>query len=234
MSVYACADLHGQKELWHKIKDFLNPNDQLFFLGDAIDRGPDGYEIMHELLLDSRVIYIKGNHELMMEDALGTLDDGGDDFYLWMYNGGQPTFDSWCANGAMMDWRHVLKELPYEATYINKNGTEISLTHAGYTPGAKPTWNYDLVWDRDHLITVSDYESKVIVVHGHTPTPILEKKLKEWDMPYKYLADTKAIIYGEPENKIDIDCGSFVTDETVLLNLDTFKAIKIAQKEAIA
>ena len=37
MSVYALADLHGQKQLWESIKKYLKPNDILYFLGDAID-----------------------------------------------------------------------------------------------------------------------------------------------------------------------------------------------------
>ena len=35
----ACSDLHGNGELWDKIKDFLQPGDILFMLGDAGDRG---------------------------------------------------------------------------------------------------------------------------------------------------------------------------------------------------
>ena len=38
MSMYACSDLHGMKELYLKIKDFLKPEDKVFFLGDAGDR----------------------------------------------------------------------------------------------------------------------------------------------------------------------------------------------------
>ena len=57
---FALSDLHGQWGLWQQIKQFLNQDDKLYFLGDAIDRGPKGYEIMKELLCDSRVTYIMG------------------------------------------------------------------------------------------------------------------------------------------------------------------------------
>ena len=39
---YVTTDLHGNGLLWRKIKEKLNIDDTLYFLGDAIDRGPDG------------------------------------------------------------------------------------------------------------------------------------------------------------------------------------------------
>ena len=42
MATYACSDLHGNWELWAEIKKFLKPDDTLYYLGDATDRGPDG------------------------------------------------------------------------------------------------------------------------------------------------------------------------------------------------
>ena len=30
MSFYVCSDLHGQRKLWDKIKEFLEPTDTLF------------------------------------------------------------------------------------------------------------------------------------------------------------------------------------------------------------
>lgn len=46
MATYACADLHGQGWAWDAIKSRLAPSDYLYFLGDAVDRGPDGVRIM--------------------------------------------------------------------------------------------------------------------------------------------------------------------------------------------
>ena len=39
MAVYACSDLHGTMFLYKQIKNFLEPNDIVYFLGDAGDRG---------------------------------------------------------------------------------------------------------------------------------------------------------------------------------------------------
>ena len=39
MANYVCSDLHGYLELYKKIKNFIKPEDTIFFLGDAGDRG---------------------------------------------------------------------------------------------------------------------------------------------------------------------------------------------------
>lgn len=62
---YCFTDLHGCYDLWRQIKNYCDETDTLYFLGDAIDRGPDGVVLMEELLKDKRVIYLKGNHEHM-------------------------------------------------------------------------------------------------------------------------------------------------------------------------
>ena len=40
---FTCGDLNGQLGLWNQIKEYLNPEDKLYFLGYLIDRGPHGY-----------------------------------------------------------------------------------------------------------------------------------------------------------------------------------------------
>ena len=77
--VFASSDWHGCLDPAQKVLDFLQPDDKLYFIGDAIDRGPHGYQIMTKLLYDPRVIYIKGNHEEMMLEA--TLEHQKEDSY---------------------------------------------------------------------------------------------------------------------------------------------------------
>ena len=56
---YACSDLHGLYPLWEQIKHYCDETDTIYFLGDAIDRGPDGIKILLEMLYDSRVIFLR-------------------------------------------------------------------------------------------------------------------------------------------------------------------------------
>ena len=89
---YAITDLHGRLDLWKEVKKILQPNDKVYFLGDAMDRGPDGYALFLELLSDERVVYLKGNHEDMMANGINAYvycSDPHDDFGLWaLSNGG--------------------------------------------------------------------------------------------------------------------------------------------------
>lgn len=70
MRTFAFSDIHGQDKLFKQIMDYLNSLDEDFscyYLGDACDRGPDGYAIMKQLLSADphRFTYLKGNHEDM-------------------------------------------------------------------------------------------------------------------------------------------------------------------------
>ena len=58
--VYASSDWHGCLAPAQKVLDFLQPDDKLYFLGDAIDRGDHGYQIMTKLLNDPRGRYELG------------------------------------------------------------------------------------------------------------------------------------------------------------------------------
>ena len=44
MATYAMGDLQGHLEVLKKIQAFLKPDDKVYFLGDACDRGPQSYE----------------------------------------------------------------------------------------------------------------------------------------------------------------------------------------------
>ena len=88
MATYASADWHGCYWIWEKIKEILKPDDTLYFLGDAADRGSDGWQIIKELLNDSRIIYLKGNHEDLLIKAIGniTTNDIQYDHFHWNNN----------------------------------------------------------------------------------------------------------------------------------------------------
>ena len=63
MARYVFSDLHAQTNLWEQIKNYIKEDDELFFLGDAVDRGPGGITILQEILADPRITMLRGNHE---------------------------------------------------------------------------------------------------------------------------------------------------------------------------
>lgn len=68
MSTYVCSDIHGQFDLYKTMLQKINftSEDQLYILGDMIDRGQDGIRILQDAASRPNVTCLLGNHEYMM------------------------------------------------------------------------------------------------------------------------------------------------------------------------
>lgn len=77
---YALGAIHGSKEAYDTAMGQLEENDSIVILGDVIDRGNDGIEILLDLIkrqannAGSNVKFIMGNHELMMLEAIEVIN----------------------------------------------------------------------------------------------------------------------------------------------------------------
>ena len=229
MAIYACSDLHGMLPFYKTVKEMLHPEDKVFFLGDAGDRGPASWETIKAVLNDPQFIYLCGNHESMLIDALEEyIEDGYVSYYmasLLTINGGDETLEEALKDKDMPFWLNRLKKLDYIAEYRRADGKLLILSHAGFTPwkdGDKyliPTMG-ELVWDRDHILDIWTDEKcyDCYIIHGHTPTLYL---LEDIDPTGKIPHEGGSIWYAGGR-KCCIDCGAFFMGEFVLLDLDTF------------
>lgn len=230
MSRYAFSDLHGQYELWKQIVNYIDDSDEVYCLGDCIDRHRDGAKILLEMSTDERFTLLAGNHEQMMVEYFSGINN------LWFYNGGHDTFDELEEN----DFRDLEYLLDYlsepitEVTLETQKGT-IILNHCGFTPEK----DYELYWDRNHFIDRwphVDYPNTYIV-HGHTPVQYVEFYYDHWGnsdlITVNRYIDIEAITeVVEPKvftycegHKIDIDMGSAFSYRAALLDLDTLEPI---------
>ena len=255
--VYASGDWHGCLVPAQKVLDFLQPDDKLYFLGDAIDRGDHGYQIMTKLLNDSRVVYIRGNHEQMMLEAVEDMIKYGiEEFQFscmndnWIeVNGGIKTLEdmNW---GKGIDLPFLYKKIqlmPFLCHYTSKSGNGIILEHAGYTPdnlGEVLHLNHDPVWDRSHFYDNWTGTENMYLVHGHTPVqylkfnygyngqePFTQEDLKfkrTWDLNSTYKPEVIRYCDG---HKFDIDMCTIVSGRIALLDLDTFEVIYFDEGE---
>lgn len=227
---YACSDLHGLYPLWEQIKDYCDETDTIYFLGDAIDRGPDGIKILLEMLYDPRIIFLKGNHESFLEESGEELLEDHYPFSirLWEQNGGWKSIDDFSKlDKRVGKWLFKkIKALPLTAEYVNKKGQKILLSHAGYHPMCDPK-ERDYLWDREHIyLPWSDSEEykETYVIHGHTPVQSLifkagfQRVKPELDDEGSY----DPLVYADG-HKIDIDVGSFFSGKAVLFDLDELK-----------
>ena len=191
--VYAASDFHGCYAPFNKMMNFLQPEDTLFFLGDATDRGNDGVKIFQTLMNDSRVKMIKGNHDEMMANAIpfvwAEIEDinyyGGFQYSLWYQNGGDKTAqDFWkMTKEEVYAIKEAVDEMPTELIYTSPAGHTVIMEHAGYTPFNLPHRSHDPLWDREHFYdkwNTGYYPNKVLdpnktyLVHGHTPVQYLK------------------------------------------------------------
>ena len=254
--VYVSADWHGCADPALKVLEFLKPDDRLYYLGDAADRGEEGVHLMTLLLQDPRVTYIKGNHEDLMKQALPDLIEGHDSYeaLLWFSNGGRKTWSKmeFMSDESKMWYVDKIKTMPLRAVYRSPLGHEVILEHAGYSPFVMPMYRHDPLWDREHFYDEvwdggfrrdeRDPETTYLV-HGHTPVQYLQfeygyggqedkKELligSTWDSPeVKYKPD---VLRYCDNHKFDVDLCTIVSGRIALLDLDTFEVIYFDKDE---
>lgn len=190
--IYVTSDLHGCKPGIFKgllQKAGFTSDDYLFILGDVIDRGQHGAELLLWLSQQPNMELLLGNHEAMLlscrflfdqltEESLQELDlDRLRLVENWMQNGAAPTLaglrrllkqDEELLQGVL----DYVQDAPLYET-LTVNGRRFILVHAGlegFEPD-KPLDAYDpmaLLWARPTPET--RYFPDVTVILGHTPT----------------------------------------------------------------
>jgi len=220
---YAISDIHGcAKTFQHLVKEVLQlkPADELFLLGDYIDRGPDSKGVIDFILELKRAGFkvraLSGNHEAMMLEALEDTES----LRHWNLNGGRQTLASFGLT-AIRDipqsyWAFLLN-LEY---YIELE--DYLLVHAGFNFKAEdPFTDTDsMLWIRNFPVDQAVLGNRRIV-HGHTPTPV--QKIAQ------SIADKAQVI--------NIDGGCVYTDRMpglgflTAINLDTFAFYSVPNQD---
>lgn len=169
MRLIAIGDIHGHIR---KLADLLRQvqpqaNDRIVFLGDYIDRGPASKAVVEFLLEFEQkfpaTIYLRGNHEEMLLDCLGTLR--ADIHRCWIHNGGSATLDSYDADSvADIPHKHIQFLQQTRPVYIEG---KFAFAHASYNETKAPDEQdlEDLMWER-----LAPPGRKLVHVVGHNPT----------------------------------------------------------------
>lgn len=230
--IYVTSDLHGcpPETLAQLLSSAgFSDRDYLFVLGDVIDRGEHGAELLLWLTEQTNVQLILGNHEAMLlacdflfdeitEESVARLESHDQSKMLstWLRNGAAPTITG-LQKILHRDPELILGILEYlrEAPFFEEltvNGRRFILVHAGlgdFRPD-KPLSDYfphDLIWERPDPDT--RYYPDATVIFGHTPTVFFGEehrgralKTRDW---------------------ICIDTGAAIGDSPMLLRLDDLK-----------
>lgn len=198
---YVLSDIHGNKDAFDAVLSLINllPEDHLYILGDVIDRGEHGIELLQQIRTIPNCTLLLGNHEYMMIDCLRNPEDD-DKMLLWLDNSCDETLQhlKGFSSEEMEDLLCYLEKLPAQETIV-VNGKTYILVHAAPAELYDPEDTYYdnckefMVWHR--LKMTSQIPEGKIVVFGHTPTWHLRDSLLS--APFIY----------HGSQMIGIDCG---------------------------
>ena len=203
MATYVISDIHGYLSRMFDVLEKANfdwQKDELYVLGDIIDRGPESAEALIWAMEEAprNVHFLMGNHEDMAYNGLRLVKDEDPVYHHiyddpWSWNGGVSTLDN-CREYRGSEWCHKaarwIKELPLYYT-LNVNGCSFLLVHAGITtggirlsddfitngrdemveiPSIGEVWSQHLLWIRDRWFYDRTAYPYDYIIFGHSPT----------------------------------------------------------------
>ena len=204
--LYTVGDIHGMREKLEMLieKLPLEPDDELVFIGDYVDRGPDPAGVVEYLLELAKLrscVFLMGNNEAMFLSFLGWRGPAYFGAESFIENGGDTTLQSY----GYFEKGDAF-ELPphHEEFYRNLKlwhmAGEYVFVHAGLSTEAlrlsDPEYALareqprDLLWQR--ATANLPHSLGATVIYGHTPTLDLQVR---WNIPYSIGIDT-GCVYG--------------------------------------
>ena len=214
--IYICSDIHGLYDRYRKLLETisLKEDDTLYVLGDMIDRGPDGIEILQDMMKRPNIVPFMGNHEHMMLMYLAGLDTVS---WTMVCNGGYHTLAKFIRL-SKEEQEEIVEYI--ENSWIVKNitvaGQRFSLSHIGVFTDNEDRRSYfsaigtdvrdqqNMVWgdypyDLGKINEMPEELCPTIFISGH-------KFTRRWR---GYIDDDTVYIRDFPNGctYVDIDCG---------------------------
>ena len=193
---YVMSDLHGQYEKYLKMLEKIDFrfSDDLYILGDVVDRGPKSAELLWDMSNRANVFPILGNHDMTAAILLRALcTEITEENYatqltpelmkllaMWQMDGGQATLDSFklfSAEDRVALVDYISEFAPYEVAVVGKN--RFILVHGGipYDKRGIPLSEqspHEMVTERPDY--TKRYYKNAYLVTGHTPTVNIGEK----------------------------------------------------------
>jgi len=178
-SIVVFGDIHGRFDLLkEQLDEIAGFGAQVVFLGDYIDRGEQGVEVLQRILEltknpalygFSRVTALMGNHEHMA--LLAAVTGSYVDMHQWLRNGGRIEEFPAIKN----DYKDWMSSLPLyyqheKKVWYKEKVKHLVCSHASVDPTKLlGEQNPDtLIWGR----TIRGFDHDTITVHGHTPVAV--------------------------------------------------------------
>lgn len=168
---FAISDIHGCSKTFKALLDTikLNPKDQLFLLGDLINRGPGSEKVLNRILKLKRkgiqVFLLKGNHE----DTVLQANQKGTDYLKKTLK--QLNSEKLARGGILIDTYLNLLNESYHYIVLDK----YYLVHAGFDFSIEKPFE-----DAHSMMYIKEFKpnkrllDKKRVVLGHSPKGVQE------------------------------------------------------------
>lgn len=206
--IYCVSDLHGCYDSYLQLLDTIgfSASDTLYVLGDCVDRGKHGIDILLDIAARPNVVLLSGNHEYLAASLLQWVghpipagikkEDFLDAYRVWFDgNGGIPTY--WGYRELSPERQAIVMDVMRRAPLhleLDVSGRHFHLSH---TLPEYESWKQGC-WEMDYITGDPDYEicysPDCLFVTGHTPTELIDPK-------------SKGRIW-QQKNHIAIDCGA--------------------------
>lgn len=163
------GDVHGHYDGLMTLLELISPNadDQVYFLGDLIDRGPQSAQVI-EFVKNSAYQSLLGNHEHLLLEAFPNNQAYPPALQAWLQSGGRATISSYDDIELLVEHVEWIRTLP---TYLDLG--DIWLVHAGVNPTLpiEQQSHQEFCWIRDEFhSTPRPYFSDKLIITGHTIT----------------------------------------------------------------
>ncbi len=195
--IYVIGDIHGDKEKYDAMLEKLSPTDKdtVFVLGDVINIGEKGLEILQDMMYRPNVYPVSGEHEFMakkifpliaefssIEEAKDHLTGENKELLeKWLTMKSEKTtldFLSLDEEGKESIIDYLSEFEPYEE--ITAGGKTFVLCHAGIDDFEedKDLEDYE---EENFVYADTDYDriyfADKYLVTGHTPTALIDRSL---------------------------------------------------------
>ncbi len=166
---YVISDIHGEFPRYQQMLETINfqPEDTLYVLGDVIDRGAQGIEIIEDIMARANVVPLLGNHEKMCLNAF-SRPINPEAMSLWRdYNGGNTTYRALKYRRTAEQRRKILSWMESLPDHLNitVGSKSFHLVHAFPADNTEAR-----IWTRPDYSDPVPFQDNRVVIVGHTVT----------------------------------------------------------------
>lgn len=224
------GDIHGcfltLKTLLEKDLN-ITKEDNLYFVGDFIDRGPASREVLDYLIdlqwKNFKLVSVRGNHEDMLLKAF--YDENY--MHAWYNNGAEQTLRSFDIPEEVLFDFEGIRQIPHNYIQFISNlpfiyeEKDFILCHAGVNFEAENpfTDTQSMLWIRDFSYNAEAVDNRRLF-HGHTPMPLVNLETRLRDNNAKVINLDAGCVYKDLPGygnllAYDIDSGEYFFHENV-------------------